>query len=62
MPADPSRNGRERRRKLPTRVGAQMEQVFQGMIERTRARLNVKRLKTTFGAKAQALSSTCQFT
>ena len=35
------------------RVGGQMEQVFQGLIDRTRARLNVKHLKTIFGAKAR---------
>jgi len=28
-----------------------MEQIFQGLIDRTRARLNVKRLKTIFGRK-----------
>ena len=31
--------------------GGVMEQVFQGVIDRTRSRLNVKRLKTIFGAK-----------
>jgi tRNA threonylcarbamoyladenosine modification (KEOPS) complex Pcc1 subunit len=31
--------------------GAQMDQVFQGMIDRTRARIDVPRLKTIFGAK-----------
>lgn len=35
------------------RVGAQMEQVFQGLIDRTRVRLSVKHLKTIFGAKAR---------
>ena len=30
-----------------------MEQVFQGLIDRTRARLHVERLKTIFGAKAR---------
>lgn len=30
-----------------------MEQVFQGLIDRTRARLHVKHLKTIFGAKAR---------
>lgn len=35
------------------RVGGQMEQVFQGLIDRTRACLNVKHLKTIFGAKAR---------
>jgi hypothetical protein len=40
-------------RNLLFRVGAQMEQVFQGTIECTRARLHVKHLKTIFGAKAR---------
>jgi hypothetical protein len=40
-------------RNLLFRVGGQMEQVFQGLIDRTRARLNVKHLKTIFGAKAR---------
>jgi len=35
------------------RVGGQREEVFQGLIDRTRARLNVKHLKTIFGAKAR---------
>ena len=35
------------------RVGGQMEQVFQGLIDRTRVRLNVNHLKTIFGAKAR---------
>ena len=35
------------------RVGGQMEEVFQGLIDRTRIRLNVKHLKTIFGAKAR---------
>ncbi len=30
-----------------------MDQVFQGLIDRTRARLNVKRLKTLFGMKTR---------
>jgi hypothetical protein len=30
-----------------------MEQVFQGLVDRTRAQLNVKHLKTIFGAKAR---------
>lgn len=30
-----------------------MEQIFQGLIDRTRARLNVKRLKTIFGVKGR---------
>jgi hypothetical protein len=34
-------------------VGGQMEQVFQGLIDRTRIRLNLKHLKTIFGAKAR---------
>jgi hypothetical protein len=33
--------------------GGQMEEVFQGLIDRTRARLNVKRLKTIFGRKGR---------
>jgi hypothetical protein len=33
--------------------GGQMEQLFQGLIDRTRVRLNVKRLKTIFGVKAR---------
>lgn len=40
-------------RNLIFTVGGQMEQVFQGMIDRTRARLDVRRLKTIFGAKAR---------
>ena len=40
-------------RNLLFRVGGQMEQVFQGLIDRTRARLNLKHLKTIFGAKAR---------
>jgi len=35
------------------RGGGQMEQVFQGLIDRTRSRLNVKRLKTLFGMKTR---------
>ena len=35
------------------RVGGQREQVFQGLIDRTRVRLNVNHLKTIFGAKAR---------
>lgn len=34
-------------------LGGQMDQVFQGLIDRTRARLNVKRLKTLFGMKTR---------
>lgn len=33
--------------------GAQMEEIFQGLIDRTRARLDVKQLKTIFGAKGR---------
>ena len=33
--------------------GGQMEQIFQGLIDRTRARLDVKRLKTIFGVKGR---------
>jgi hypothetical protein len=33
--------------------GGQMEQIFQGLIDRTRARLDVKRLKTIFGRKGR---------
>jgi len=40
-------------RNLLFRVGGQMEQVFQGMIDRTRAHLDVRGLKTIFGAKAR---------
>jgi hypothetical protein len=38
-------------RNLLFRVGGQLEQVFQGLIDRTRARLTVRDLKTIFGAK-----------
>jgi hypothetical protein len=38
-------------RNLLFQVGGQMEQVFQGLIDRTRARLSVRDLKTIFGAK-----------
>jgi len=38
-------------RNLLFRSGGQMEQVFQGLIDRTRARLTVRDLKTIFGAK-----------
>ncbi len=38
-------------RNLLFQVGGQMEQVFQRMVDRTRARLDVPRLKTIFGAK-----------
>jgi hypothetical protein len=40
-------------RNLIFRRGGQMEQIFQGLIDRTRARLNVKRLKTIFGVKGR---------
>jgi hypothetical protein len=39
------------------RVGGQMEQVFQGLVDRTRARLNVKHLKTIFGESPPAPKS-----
>jgi hypothetical protein len=38
-------------RNLMFRVGAQMEQVFQGIIDRTRGQINLKRLRTIFGVK-----------
>jgi hypothetical protein len=38
-------------RNLLFRVGGQMEQVFQGLIDRTRAQLTVRDLTTIFGAK-----------
>lgn len=38
-------------RNLLFRSGAKMEQVFQAMVDRTRARLDVPTLKTLFGAK-----------
>jgi len=38
-------------RNLLFRVGGQMEQVFQGLIDRTRAHLQVPHLRTIFGAK-----------
>ena len=40
-------------RNLIFHLGGQMEQVFQGLIDRTRAHLHVERLKTIFGAKAR---------
>jgi hypothetical protein len=40
-------------RNLLFRAGAQMEQVFQRLVDRTRARLDVRRLRTLFGAKAR---------
>jgi hypothetical protein len=33
--------------------GGQMEQIFQGLIDRTRARLNIQNLKTIFGFKSR---------
>ena len=41
----------ESSRNLIFRRGSQMEQIFQGLIDRTRSRLDVKRLKTIFGKK-----------
>lgn len=38
-------------RNLLFEVGAQMEQVFERMVDRTRAKLDVPRLRTIFGAK-----------
>ena len=38
-------------RNLLFHLGGQMDQVFQGMIDRTRARLDIPQLKTIFGAK-----------
>jgi hypothetical protein len=38
-------------RNLLFHMGAQMEQVFERMVDRTRARLDVPRLRTMFGAK-----------
>jgi hypothetical protein len=40
-------------RNLIFRRGGQMEEIFQGLIDRTRVRLNVKRLKTIFGRKGR---------
>ena len=40
-------------RNLIFQRGSQMEQIFQGRIDRTRARLTVKRLKTIFGVKCR---------
>jgi hypothetical protein len=40
-------------RNLLFHVGGQMEQIFQGLIDRTRARLNIKHLKTIFGFKGR---------
>ena len=40
-------------RNLIFKLGSQMEQIFQGLIDRTRARLTVKRLKTIFGVKCR---------
>jgi hypothetical protein len=38
-------------RNLIFHLGGQMEEIFQGLIDRTRARLKVKGLKTIFGVK-----------
>lgn len=38
-------------RNLMFRIGGQMEQVFQGIIDRTRGQINLKRLRTIFGVK-----------
>jgi hypothetical protein len=38
-------------RNLLLRVGGQMDQVFGRMVDRTRGRLDVPRLRTLFGAK-----------
>jgi len=43
----------ESSRNLIFQRGGQMEQIFQGLIDRTRARLDVKRIKTIFGAKGR---------
>ncbi|MPZ19074.1 MAG: hypothetical protein GEV06_14340 [Luteitalea sp.] len=43
----------EMSRNLLFQRGGHMEQIFQGVIDRTRTRLNVKRLKTIFGMKAR---------
>src|SRR5215510_7647211 len=40
-------------RNLLFHLGGQMEQIFQGLIDRTRARLNVQNLKTIFGFKGR---------
>jgi len=40
-------------RNLIFRLAGQMEQVFQALVDRTRARLDVKRLKTIFGFKGR---------
>ena len=40
-------------RNLTFHLGGQMEQLFQGLIDRTRARLNVKTLRTIFGFKTR---------
>jgi hypothetical protein len=45
-------------RNLLFQVGGQMEQVFQGLIDRTRARLSVRDLKTIFGAKRRPFRHT----
>src|SRR6266581_1038541 len=38
-------------RNLLFEIGGQMEQVFERMVDRTRARLDVARVRTMFGAK-----------
>ena len=45
-------------RNLLFRRGGQMEQIFQGLIDRTRARLTVRDLKTIFGAKRRPFRHT----
>ena len=40
-------------RNLIFRSGGQMEEIFQGLIDRTRTRLDIKQLKTIFGVKAR---------
>src|SRR5437867_10351666 len=40
-------------RNLVFHLGGQMEQIFQALIDRTRARLDVKHLKTIFGFKTR---------
>ena len=40
-------------RNLIFQRGSQMEQIFQGLIDRTRARLTIKSLKTIFGVKCR---------
>lgn len=38
-------------RNLLFRRGSELDQIFQGVVDRTRAKLNVKRLRTIFGSK-----------